>query len=55
MYSFIHIIVISVVRDQDGYIYFRENNGRLLAGGFEPVANPAFENGNVPGIDLFSI
>ncbi|XP_045462429.1 pyruvate dehydrogenase phosphatase regulatory subunit, mitochondrial isoform X1 [Harmonia axyridis] len=37
-----------VVRDQDGYIYFRENNGRLLAGGFEPIANAAFENGNVP-------
>lgn len=38
-----------VVRDQDGYIYFRENNGRLLAGGFEPVAKPAFEDGKIPG------
>ncbi|KAK9871456.1 hypothetical protein WA026_012830 [Henosepilachna vigintioctopunctata] len=37
-----------VVRDQDGYVYFRENNGRLLAGGFEPVANPAFETKGVP-------
>lgn len=38
-----------VVRDQDGHIYFRENNGRLLAGGFEPVAKPAFEDGKIPG------
>ncbi|XP_046467486.1 pyruvate dehydrogenase phosphatase regulatory subunit, mitochondrial isoform X1 [Neodiprion pinetum] len=38
-----------VIRDLDGYIYFRENNGRLLAGGFEPVAKPAFENGVIPG------
>ncbi|KAL3275748.1 hypothetical protein HHI36_020494 [Cryptolaemus montrouzieri] len=37
-----------VVRDQDGHVYFRENKGRLLAGGFEPVANPAFESRNVP-------
>lgn len=37
-----------VVRDQDGYIYFRENNGRLLAGGFEPNAKPAFEDGYIP-------
>lgn len=42
-----------VVRDQDGYIYFRENNGRLLAGGFEPVAKPAFEDGKIPGIIKF--
>ena len=25
-----------VVRDPDNYIYFRENEGRFLAGGFEP-------------------
>ena len=37
-----------VIRDLDGYIYFRENNGRLLAGGFEPVAKPAFEDGTIP-------
>ncbi|XP_043463214.1 pyruvate dehydrogenase phosphatase regulatory subunit, mitochondrial isoform X1 [Leptopilina heterotoma] len=37
-----------VVRDLDGYIYFRENKGRILAGGFEPVAKPAFENGFIP-------
>lgn len=37
-----------VVRDLDGYIYFRENKGRILAGGFEPLAKPAFENGFIP-------
>ncbi|KAJ8922390.1 hypothetical protein NQ315_004335 [Exocentrus adspersus] len=40
--------MLPVVRDQDGYIYFRENNGRLLAGGFEPVAKPAYEDGRIP-------
>lgn len=40
---------VLVVRDLDGYIYFRENNGKLLAGGFEPVAKPAFEDGKIPG------
>lgn len=38
-----------VIRDLDGYIYFRENNGCILAGGFEPVAKPAFEDGSIPG------
>lgn len=37
------------VRDLDGHIYFRENNGRLLCGGFEPEAKPAFEDGVLPG------
>lgn len=41
-----------MVRDQDGYIYFRENNGRILAGGFEPVAKPAFEDGRIPSIPV---
>lgn len=41
--------MIPVIRDLDGYIYFRENDGRLLAGGFEPVAKPAFEDGMIPG------
>ncbi|XP_048507943.1 pyruvate dehydrogenase phosphatase regulatory subunit, mitochondrial isoform X2 [Athalia rosae] len=41
--------MLPVIRDLDGYTYFRENNGRLLAGGFEPVAKPAFENGIIPG------
>lgn len=40
--------MIPVIRDLDGYIYFRENNGSFLAGGFEPVAKPAFEDGTIP-------
>lgn len=43
------------VRDLDGYVYFRENNGRLLCGGFEPSAKPAFEDGVLPGQDFFRI
>ncbi|XP_033223647.1 pyruvate dehydrogenase phosphatase regulatory subunit, mitochondrial [Belonocnema kinseyi] len=34
-----------VVRDLDGYIYFREHKGRILAGGFEPIAKPTVEIG----------
>ncbi|XP_043289397.1 pyruvate dehydrogenase phosphatase regulatory subunit, mitochondrial [Venturia canescens] len=37
-----------VIRDPDGYIYFRENEGRLIAGGFEPIAKPAFDDGTIP-------
>lgn len=29
-----------VVRDLDGNVYFRESNGRLLCGGYEPNAKP---------------
>ncbi|CAG9136949.1 unnamed protein product [Plutella xylostella] len=32
-----------VVRDPDGYIYLRERDGCILAGGFEPVAKPVYE------------
>ncbi|CAB3226428.1 unnamed protein product [Arctia plantaginis] len=32
-----------VIRDPDGYIYLRERNGCILAGGFEPVAKPVYE------------
>ncbi|XP_073975671.1 pyruvate dehydrogenase phosphatase regulatory subunit, mitochondrial isoform X2 [Rhodnius prolixus] len=39
-----------VVRDQDGHIYFREYDGCIVAGGFEPVAKPAYEDGNFPRI-----
>lgn len=38
-----------VVRDLDGSVYFRENGGRILAGGFESNAKPAFEDGKIPG------
>ncbi|KAG1684347.1 Pyruvate dehydrogenase phosphatase regulatory subunit, mitochondrial [Nymphon striatum] len=32
--------MIPVIRDYDGHIYIRVNNGRFLAGGFDPVAKP---------------
>ena len=31
-----------VLRDPDGRVYFREWNGGILAGGFEPKAKPIF-------------
>ena len=34
-----------VVRDYDGYVYFREWSGGLLGGGFEPKAKPVFHDG----------
>ncbi|XP_040572212.1 pyruvate dehydrogenase phosphatase regulatory subunit, mitochondrial [Lepeophtheirus salmonis] len=34
-----------VVKDLDGGVYVRENDGRYLAGGFEPWAKPAFQDG----------
>ena len=37
--------VIPGIRDYDGYIYFREWSGGLLAGGFEPKAKPCFRDG----------
>ena len=37
-----------VVRDPDGFVYFRENEGRFLAGGFEPRAKPAFMEAELP-------
>ncbi|XP_061163484.1 pyruvate dehydrogenase phosphatase regulatory subunit, mitochondrial-like [Saccostrea echinata] len=37
--------MMPVVRDYDGLTYFREWSGGILAGGFEPVAKPAFLNG----------
>jgi hypothetical protein len=37
-----------VVRDPDSFIYFRENEGRFLAGGFQPWAKPAFVSGPMP-------
>lgn len=39
---------LPVVRDMDGQIYFRENDGKLLAGGFELKAKPAYEDGYIP-------
>lgn len=38
------IVLLSlVIRDPDGYIYLRERDGCILAGGFEPVAKPVYE------------
>lgn len=34
---------VTVVRDPDGYIYLRERDGCILAGGFEPIAKPVYE------------
>jgi 4-methylaminobutanoate oxidase (formaldehyde-forming) len=36
------------LRDPDGYIYFKEEVGGLLMGGFEPVAKPWARATNVP-------
>ena len=33
-------VTTPVVHDPDAHIYFRENEGRFLVGGFEPVAKP---------------
>lgn len=38
-----HYFCFLVVRDPDGYIYLRERDGCILAGGFEPVAKPVYE------------
>lgn len=37
-----------VLYDLDGRIYLREFNGKVLAGGFEERAKPAFEDGKLP-------
>lgn len=37
-----------VVRDPDGYVYFRENEGRFLAGGYEPRAKPVYMDKDIP-------
>ncbi|GFR74605.1 pyruvate dehydrogenase phosphatase regulatory subunit, mitochondrial [Elysia marginata] len=37
--------MMPVIRDFDGYSYFREWSGGILAGGFEPNAKPCFHKG----------
>ncbi|KAK7505724.1 hypothetical protein BaRGS_00002995 [Batillaria attramentaria] len=37
--------LMPVIRDYDGYTYFREWNGGILAGGFEPNPKPCFHRG----------
>lgn len=43
-----------VIRDLDGRVFIRENNGSILAGGYETDAKPAFEDGH-PGIFCFCL
>ncbi|KAB7506153.1 Pyruvate dehydrogenase phosphatase regulatory subunit, mitochondrial [Armadillidium nasatum] len=40
--------VMPAIRDPDGFIYMREYNGGVLAGTFEKIAKPAFEDGILP-------
>lgn len=40
--------MMPVIRDLDGQIYIRESEGRILAGGFDLNARPAFENVMIP-------
>ncbi|KAK3757648.1 hypothetical protein RRG08_000161 [Elysia crispata] len=37
--------MMPVIRDFDGYTYYREWSGGILAGGFEPNAKPCFHKG----------
>jgi len=37
--------MLPCLRDMDGYLYFREWSGGILAGGFEPVSKPIFSDG----------
>lgn len=37
-----------VIRDLDGQIYIREIDGRILGGGFDIQAKPAFQDGTIP-------
>lgn len=61
LFQLFHIISLTVftflvVRDLDGYIYFREYEGCIVAGGFEPVAKPAYENGKIPSkLNCFNV
>jgi 4-methylaminobutanoate oxidase (formaldehyde-forming) len=41
---------LPVIRDPDGFIYYKEEVGGLVMGGFEPVAKPW----NVPRIPTAS-
>ncbi|XP_028392867.1 pyruvate dehydrogenase phosphatase regulatory subunit, mitochondrial-like isoform X2 [Dendronephthya gigantea] len=40
--------MLPVLRDADGWTYFREWNGGILAGGFEPKAKPIFYDDKIP-------
>lgn len=40
--------MMPVIRDLDGQIYIREVDGRILGGGFDMNAKPAFQDVNIP-------
>lgn len=40
---FCNLYLSSVIRDPDGFIYLRERDGCILAGGFEPVAKSVYD------------
>lgn len=40
--------MMPVIRDLDGQTYIREVDGRILAGGFDVNAKPAFQDVNIP-------
>ncbi|XP_064639761.1 pyruvate dehydrogenase phosphatase regulatory subunit, mitochondrial-like isoform X2 [Lineus longissimus] len=44
--------MMPVIRDYDGYVYFREWSGGILAGGFEPQAKPVFHDGIPPKFEF---
>lgn len=39
---------LPIIRDMDSNIYLREMDGRILAGGFETKAKPAYDDGVIP-------
>jgi 4-methylaminobutanoate oxidase (formaldehyde-forming) len=43
------------LRDQDGYIYVKEDAGKILLGGFEPVAKPWGMGGIPDGISFLQL
>lgn len=40
--------MMPVIRDMDAQIYIREIDGRILAGGFDRITKPAFQNVTIP-------
>ena len=44
---------LPVIRDPDGFIYYKEEVGGLVMGGFEPVAKPvSYTHLTLPTSDL---
>ena len=40
--------MLPVMRDPDGYIYYKEEVGGLVMGGFEPEAKPWARRARIP-------